>query len=140
MRLVPNAAAARLSSLSGWTLLSGGRQFGPLSEEELRRFYSSGLVKHGDVLVHRDHEGGLLAQDVAELFQLAAPPPASAQKDIDPPVRLLSVSPYVHPKRRAALLALLAFMLGVSTWVIPDPRVVYEYARDLTQSAPDSSP
>jgi len=134
MRLVPVAAAARLSSLSGWTVVSGGRQFGPLSEEELRRFFSSGLVKHGDVLVHREHEGGLPAEDVAARFALSAPRPAAAiVLEAEPPVRLLSMAPNVPSSRRAMLLALLAFMLGVFTWAVPEPRAALDYARQLAQ-------
>jgi hypothetical protein len=135
MRLAHIGPAAKSLSLSGWTVLSGGRQFGPLSEEELRRFFSSGIVKDGDILVHRDFEGGLPARELAQRLMLAAPVATTeaASYSEDPPVRLLSMAPHIPSGRRAGLLALLALGLLFFLWLVPEPQVALHYARGLME-------
>ena len=118
-----NRVAAARPPVSGWMLLSGGREFGPLSDDELRRFFSSGVVKHGDILVHADFEGGLLAQDVALKLQVPAPVAVASPAALDPPVRHLSMAPATHSGQRALLLFALALALGAYYWTMPKPQL-----------------
>ena len=129
-----SAVAARVPPVSGWILHSGGRQFGPLTEDELRRFFSSGVVKHGDILVHPDFEGGLPAQEVALKLQVAAPVAVAAPLALDPPVRHLVMEPATHSGQRALLLLALALALGVYYWTMPQPSLEQDAPVELSQA------
>jgi hypothetical protein len=58
-----------------WLLHSGGRVFGPLSSDELRSYFTSGMVKAADLIFGADASTGLPAVEVAALLGVAAPLP-----------------------------------------------------------------
>jgi tetratricopeptide (TPR) repeat protein len=81
---------------AGWFLHSGGRRFGPLSEDELRNYFRAGMVKSVDRIVAPGsgefHAAGDIARELGETVPVGPPPPPlpaatpSAPTPLPPPV------------------------------------------------------
>ena len=131
MNHAPGAGAAELRPDTGWILHSGGRQFGPLSDDELRRYFSSGMVKHGDTLTLPGLSTPMTAHEVALQLQVPAPMPstgAAAAAPLPPPVRHLTMAPANPSGQRALVLLGIALVLGAVYWWMPKPRLQQQSA------------
>jgi len=114
-----NAVAATLPPDSGWVLHSGGRQFGPLSDDELRQFFRSGVVKQGDTLSHPGLGLNESAVDAALRLQVPVPVAAHAAAPLPPPVRHLAVQRVEGSGMRTLVLALIMLALAAVFWKMP---------------------
>ena len=79
---------------SGWTLQSGTRQFGPMSEDEMRAYFRAGMVKANDVVHAPGREAPLTAAEAADELGMPAPPPLP-----------VAPTPYEPPRKPAVPVA-----------------------------------
>ncbi len=96
--------------MADWHYSNGGRQFGPVSESELRGFVASGALRPDDLVWRSGMSGWQAARDFPELFPsdapLGPPPVPTLHRDVS------------STKLAAGLCAIVVGGLGVHKFIL----------------------